>query len=346
MDDFPMLAACRRQPTRVTPVWFMRQAGRYMPEYRALRERYSILEMIQTPELAASVTLMPKRLGVDALILFADILLPLIPMGLGLEFVAGKGPVLHRPIRSAADVERLRPVQPAEDLGYVMETIRLVRESVQDVPLIGFAGAPFTLASYAIEGGGSRHYLNTKRLMYEAPDTWHLLMEKFTDVTLAYLQAQIQAGVQAVQLFDSWVGALSPRDYRTFVQPYVRRIFDGLSSFGVPRIYFGTGTAGMLALIADVGADVVGVDWRVELATAWEQLGNVAIQGNLDPALLFAPRDVLAQQVKHVLAQANGRPGHIFNLGHGILPQTPVDNVKFVVDLVHEETARKGERAQ
>jgi uroporphyrinogen decarboxylase len=341
VGTFPFLAACRRRSTAVTPVWFMRQAGRFLPEYRALRQRYTLLEMIQTPELAAQVTLMPRRLGVDALILFADILLPLIPMGLELNFVPDKGPVLNHPVRTAADIDALRKVQPEEDLSYVLQTVRFVRQAVEDVPLIGFAGAPFTLASYAIEGGGSRHYLNTKRLMAAAPDLWQSLMETFTAVTLDYLRAQVHAGAQAIQLFDSWVGALSPEDYRAYVLPYVRYIFDGLADLGIPRIYFGTGTAGMLSLFRGSGADVVGVDWRIELGHAWEQLGlDLAIQGNLDPVLLMAPSNVLAKRVRHILAQAGGRPGHIFNLGHGVLPQTPVDNVKFVVDLVHDETSR------
>ncbi len=334
------LAACRRENTDVTPVWFMRQAGRYMPEYRALRERYGLLEMMRTPELAAQVTLLPTRLGVDALILFADILLPLEAMGLGLRFVPGRGPILERPVRSCEDVRHLYPVDVHEMLGYVLETIRLVRSEVDGRwPLIGFAGAPFTLASYAIEGGSSRHYLYTKRLMYSDPQAWRALMEVITDVTIAYLRAQVQAGAQAVQLFDSWVGALSPQDYREYVLPYTQRIFNALADLNVPRIHFATGTAGMLSLLREAGGDVISVDWRVELGCAWAQIGyDRAIQGNLDPAILLAPRDVIAQQVRRIIEQANGRPGHIFNLGHGILPQTPVDHVAMVVDLVHEYT--------
>ncbi|NPA90240.1 MAG: uroporphyrinogen decarboxylase [Chloroflexi bacterium] len=336
------ISACWRQLTEVTPVWFMRQAGRYMPEYRALRERYSLLEMIRTPELAAQVTLMPRRLGVDALILFADILLPLVPLGLDLEFVPGRGPVLAHPIRTPQDVRDLRPVTVEEDLGFVLETVRLVRGEVDGrVPLIGFAGAPFTLASYMIEGGSSRHYLRTKRFMYEYPDAWHTLMATLAQVTLDYLRAQVQAGAQAVQLFDSWVGALSPHDYRLYVLPYTRLIMEGLADLGVPRIHFATGTAGMLPLIKQAGGDVISVDWRIDLDRAWEILGDdVAVQGNLDPVALLAPRDVLARQVQTILNQAAGRAGHIFNLGHGVLPETDVGSVEFVVEMVHSARSR------
>lgn len=339
------LAACWRQPTDVTPVWFMRQAGRYLPEYRRLRERYSLLELVGTPELAAQVTLMPLRLGVDAAILFADILLPLVPMGLDLSFVVGEGPVIRNPVRGPADVARLRPVVVEEDLKHVLDTVRLVRAALDGwVPLIGFAGAPYTLASYAVEGGPSRHYLRTKQLMYEQPAVWDDLMGRLAEVTLAYLRAQVAAGAQAVQLFDSWAGSLSPADYREHVLPYSRRVLQGLADLGVPRIHFATGTAGMLPLLRQAGGDVVGVDWRVDLDRAWQVLGeDVAVQGNLDPALLLAPRDVLARRVRQILDQANGRPGHIFNLGHGVLPQTPVGNVQFVVDLVHATTQKAQE---
>ncbi len=347
-NTLPFLSACWRRPTEATPVWFMRQAGRYMPEYRALREKYGLLEMMREPELAAQVTLMPMRLGVDALILFADILLPLVALGFDLRFVPGKGPVLEPPLRSAEDVARLRPVDIEEALGYVMETVRLVRAEIDGrLPLIGFAGAPFTLASYAIEGGSSRHYLRTKRLMYEDPSTWHAFMERLADVTLAYLRTQVRAGAQAVQLFDSWVGALSPADYREYVLPYSRRILQGLADLGVPRIHFGTGTAGMLPLLREAGGDVIGIDWRTDLDRAWMLVGyDVAVQGNLDPTVLFAPREVITQQVHRILRQAGGRPGHIFNLGHGILPETPVDNVQFVVDIVHQESQRLAEEEE
>ncbi len=341
------LAACRRQPVDATPVWFMRQAGRFLPEYRQLRERYAMLELVQTPELAAEVTLLPMRLGVDAAILFADILLPLQAMGMDLAFVSGQGPVLGHPVQDAEDVARLRPVDVETELGYVLETVHTARQMLAGTaPLIGFAGAPFTLASYAIEGGGSRHYLRTKQLMHGRPEIWQALLDRLTDVTLAYLRAQVQAGAQAVQLFDSWAGTLSPADYRQFALPYSRRVLSGLSDLGVPRIHFATGTAGMLPLLREAGGDVISVDWRVDLRRAWDQIGHdVAIQGNLDPALLFVPQNALAQGVRHVLAQADGRPGHIFNLGHGILPETPVGNVQFVVDLVHRESAKaKGEQ--
>lgn len=335
------LAACRREPVDATPVWFMRQAGRYMPEYRALRERYGLLTMMKTPDIAAQVTLLPLRLGVDALILFADILLPLEAMGLGLKFVPGRGPVLERPIQGPQDVARLRPVNVAEDLGFVIETIRLVRAEVDGrVPLIGFAAAPFTLASYAVEGGGSRHYLRTKHLMHAAPATWDALMSHLAQVTVAYLRAQVQAGAQAVQVFDSWVGALSPLDYARHVLPYTRRVFEGLADLGVPCIHFATGTSGMLRLLRQAGGDVIGVDWRVPLDEAWSSIGHDrAIQGNLDPAVLLAPREVIREHVIDILTKAGGRRGHIFNLGHGVLPETPVENVQFVVDLVHELSA-------
>ena len=336
------LAACRREPVDATPVWFMRQAGRFLPAYRQLRERYPMLKLVQTPELAARVTLLPMRLGVDAAILFADILLPLSAMGMDLAFVPDQGPVLNNPIRNAEDVARLRPVTVEANLGYVLETVRTARQMLAGTaPLIGFAGAPFTLASYAIEGGGSRNYLRTKQLMHGRPDVWRALLDRLADVTIAYLRAQVRAGAQAVQLFDSWAGALSPADYRQFALPYSHRVLTGLADLGVPRIHFATGTAGMLPLLREAGGDVIGVDWRVDLDRAWAQVGHdVAIQGNLDPALLFAPPDVLAKGVRRVLAQAGGRPGHIFNLGHGVLPETPVENVRFVVDLVHRESAR------
>jgi len=333
------LRACRGLPVDRTPVWFMRQAGRYMPEYRAIRARHSLLEICAQPELAAEVTLQPVRaLGVDAAILFADILLPLIPMGLRLEFAAGEGPVIHNPIRSAADVAALRPVDVNESLATVFETVRLVRRELDGhTPLIGFAGAPFTLASYLIEGGSSRTFLRTKQLMYREPDTWHALLSKLAEVVSDYLAAQVRAGAQAVQLFDSWAGALSPEDYEAYVLPHSRQVLGALSLTGVPLIHFGTDTASLLPLMARAGGDVIGLDWRVPLDWGWAQIGpRRAVQGNLDPAALFAPRPELDRRVRRVLEQAGGRPGHIFNLGHGILPETPVDNVRAVVDAVHE----------
>jgi len=339
------LRACRRQPVERTPVWFMRQAGRYLPDYRAIRARHTLLEICAQPDLAAEVTLQPVRLlNVDAAILFADILLPLIPMGLQLEFAAGEGPVIHNPVRTAADVAALRPVEPRESLSHVLETVRCVRRELEGrTPLIGFAGAPFTLASYLIEGGSSRHYLKTKQLMYAHPQTWHALMEKLARVVADYLSAQIEAGAQAIQLFDSWVGALSPDDYRTNVLPHSQLILRAVSATGVPAIHFGTDTATLLPLMKEAGGDVIGLDWRTPLDGGWATLGPaVAVQGNLDPAALFAPRPELERRVRLILDQAGGRPGHIFNLGHGILPETPVENVKAVVELVRELSAREG----
>lgn len=337
------LRACRRQPVDCTPVWFMRQAGRYLPEYRRIRERYGLLDICRAPDLAAEVTLQPVRtLGVDAAILFADILLPLIPMGVELHFAAGEGPVIGHPVRSATDVAALRPLEPEADLPFVLETIRLVRRELDGrVPLIGFAGAPFTLASYLIEGGASRDYVPTRRFMWCAPDAWHMLMDRLAEAVTAYLRAQVRAGAQALQLFDSWVGCLSPNDYREYVFPYSRRVLSALAEEGVPVIHFGTGTAGLLEWMRDAGGDVIGVDWRIGLGTAWQRLGTqVAIQGNLDPAALLGPREALEQRVRQVLEEAAGRPGHIFNLGHGILPQTPVEHVKAVVEMVHAFSQR------
>ena len=316
----------------------MRQAGRYMPEYRALRERHSLLDLCHDPALATEVTLQPvSRLGVDAAILFADILLPFEPLGLGLSFAKGEGPQIAHPIRSPEDVGRLRPVAPAADLGYVLEAVRLVRRALPaDVALIGFAGAPFTLASYAIEGGGTRDFARTKRLMYGTPDTWHLLLSRFAELVGCYLRAQAEAGADAVQMFDSWVGCLSPQDYREFVQPHSRRALELARAASVPVIHFATGTAPFLEDFAAAGGDVIGVDWRVELDRAWSRIGHDrGIQGNLDPAALLAPGPALDARVRDILARAGGRPGHIFNLGHGVLPETPVVALQRVVDIVH-----------
>jgi len=331
------LRACHRQPTDTTPVWFMRQAGRYMPEYRVIREKYSLLEICYQPELAAEVTLQPVRaLGVDAAILFADILLPAIPLGVGLEFAKGEGPVLHHPVHTMDDVKKLRPVNPETDLGYVLDAIRILRGELKDVPLIGFCGAPFTVASYIIEGGSSREFLKIKTMMYSDPQTWHALMEKLSVVLTDYLVAQIHAGAQTVQVFDSWVGALSPQDYETFVLPYSQKVLSAAKAEGVPVIHFGTNTTTLLHLMKRAGGDVIGLDWRVPLDDGWSLLGDdVAVQGNLDPAVLFAPLPEIKARVHDILRRANGKPGHIFNLGHGILQHTPVDNVKAVVDMVH-----------
>jgi uroporphyrinogen decarboxylase len=332
------LRACHRLPVDATPVWFMRQAGRYMPEYRAIREKYTLLEIIEHPEMAAEVTLQPVRLlGVDAAILFADILLPIIPMGLELEFARGEGPVIHNPIRTLDDVNRLRPVDPQADLGQVLETIRILRSELGDIPLIGFSGAPFTIASYVIEGGASRDFVRTKTLMYNSSGTWQALMDRLVVVLSTYLAAQVEAGAQAVQLFDSWVGALSPQDYLRYVFPYSQRVLQAAQATEVPVIHFGTGTATLLPAMRQAGGTVIGLDWRIPLDEGWNHLGEgVAIQGNLDPAALFAPLPELRRQVHDVLQRAAGRPGHIFNLGHGILQNTPVENVKAVVEMVHE----------
>ncbi|HSL28857.1 MAG TPA: uroporphyrinogen decarboxylase [Anaerolineales bacterium] len=332
------LRACRREPVDVTPVWFMRQAGRYMAEYRAIREKYSLLEICYQPELAAEVTLQPVRaLGVDAAILFADILLPVIPLGLGLEFAKGEGPVIGKPVRTMDDVATLKPVHAETDLGYVMEAIRILRGELRGIPLIGFCGAPFTVASYMVEGGSSRDFLKTKTLMYSAPEVWHALMEKLSDVLSEYLVSQIRAGAQTVQVFDSWVGALSPQDYESFALPYSQKVLSAATAEEVPVIHFGTNTATLLPLMKRAGGDVIGLDWRVPLDDGWARLGHdVAVQGNLDPALLFAPLPEIKKRVHEILRRADGRPGHIFNLGHGILQHTPVENVKAVVDMVHE----------
>ena len=338
------LKACRREEVDCTPVWFMRQAGRYMAEYRAIRAKHTLLEICQQPELATEVTLQPVRaLGVDAAILFADILLPLMPMGINLEFAKGEGPIIHNPIRSRADVEALRTVEPRESLAHVLEAVRLVRRELDgQVPLIGFAGAPFTLASYIIEGGSSRNFTKTKRLMYDDARAWHSLLSKLGCVITDYLTAQVQAGAQAVQLFDSWVGALSPGDYAEYVLPHSRFVIEQVQRTGVPLIHFGTDTTALLPLMKEAGGDVIGLDWRMPLDWGWNILGDdVAIQGNLDPVALFAPRNVLENKVKVVLEQAANQPGHIFNLGHGILPETPVENVKAVVEMVHEFSKRE-----
>jgi uroporphyrinogen decarboxylase len=334
------LRACRREAVDRTPVWFMRQAGRYMAEYRALRQKHTLLELCRTPELAVEVTLQPIRaLGVDAAILFSDLLLPLEPLGIRFDFVAGDGPVIEKPIRSAAEIDALRIFEPREDLHMVLEAIRLLRRELE-VPLIGFAGAPFTLASYAIEGGHSTTFAATKGLMYREPASWHRLAERLADVVGRYLVAQVEAGAQALQLFDSWVGALDEADYREFVLPHVRRIFEALRGLDVPLIHFGTGTGHLLAVQREAGGSVIGVDWRTPLDEGWRRAGDgVAVQGNLDPTLLLGPRQRVLDRVDDVLRRAAGRAGHIFNLGHGILPGTPVDNVKAVVDHVHEKTA-------
>jgi len=330
------LRACRGEPTDVTPVWFMRQAGRYMAEYRALREKYTLLEICATPELALEVTLQPLRLGFDAAILFADILLPIEPMGAPFEFVKGEGPVVHSPIRSRADIDKLRICDPEESLGHVLEAVRLIRRELDGkTPLIGFAGAPFTVASYLIEGGKSRNYEHCKHLMWAEEALWNELMHKVSEVVRLYLHAQIKAGAQAVQLFDSWIGALSVGDYARYVKPHVSRILQDVMTTGVPVIHFGTSTTHLLPSQCEAGGTVIGVDWRLPLDEAWKIVGDRPIQGNLDPILLCAPPEIACERARDVLKLAGGRPGHIFNLGHGIIPQTPPDTVKAVVDAIH-----------
>lgn len=338
-----LLNACRRVPNDATPVWFMRQAGRYMPEYRALREKYTILEMIHTPELACEVTLQPiKAINVDAAIIFADILPPLVGMGLELDFVKGEGPAIYNPVHSAADVERLRVLPPEETLGFTLDAIKLARRELDSrrLPLIGFSGAPFTLATYAIEGGSSKHLTLTKQMMLNQPDLWHALMTKLSQVAGEYLLAQARAGAQALQLFDSWVGDLSPLDYVQYVLPYSHRTIEIAQQGGVPIIHFGVNTGAMLDLLRAAGGHVIGVDWRIDLLEAFELLGpGVAVQGNLDPVTLLADWEVVQARAQHILDRVQGRLGHIFNLGHGILPNTPVDNVRRLADFVHEYSA-------
>jgi uroporphyrinogen decarboxylase len=342
-DPSRFLSACKCEPVDTTPVWFMRQAGRYMPEYRAIREKYSLIEICQHPEIAAEVTLQPVRaLGVDAAILFADILLPVIPLGLGLEFAKGEGPVIGSPVQTLNDVRAMKPFDAVSDLGFVMDAIRILRGMLDGVPLIGFCGAPFTVASYIIEGGASREFLKTKTMMYSAPEVFRALMERLSVVLGDYLVAQIHAGAQAVQVFDSWVGALSPADYETFVLPYSQKVLKSAEALNVPVIHFGTNTTTLLPLMKRAGGSVLGLDWRVPLDDGWKIIGyDRAVQGNLDPALLFAPLAKIKAHVQDILHRADGRPGHIFNLGHGIHQHTPVDTVKAVVDMVHEYGAMK-----
>jgi uroporphyrinogen decarboxylase len=331
------LRACRRQPVDRTPVWFMRQAGRYMAEYRALREQHSLLDICRRPDLATEVTLQPvRRIDVDAAIIFSDLLLPLEPMGLPFDFVAGEGPQIQHPVSSEQDIDRLRAFEPRESLSHVLEAIRQVQaELAGRLPLIGFAGAPFTLASYAIEGGHSANFAKTKALMYGHPSAWHRLCAKLADIVADYLLAQIEAGVDAVQVFDSWVGTLNADDYEEFALPHTQRILQAVSG-RVPTIHFGTGTATILEALRSAGGDVIGVDWRIRIDDAWDRIGHDrAIQGNLDPTLLLGPPARMFQHVDDILRRVGGRPGHIFNLGHGILPSTPVEQVQMLAQYVH-----------
>ncbi|MGH9906128.1 MAG: uroporphyrinogen decarboxylase [Pyrinomonadaceae bacterium] len=342
MNSSPFMRACRREPVPYTPIWLMRQAGRYMPEYRELRARVRFLELCKTPSLAAEVTVTAaERLGVDAAIIFADILLIVEPMEIELEFVGGAGPTIHNPIRASADVKRLREVDDIGSLDYVFQAIKEARAALPlGLPLIGFCGGPFTLASYIIEGRGSSNYVHTKSLMYSDRGAWDELLSLISRALIKYLNAQVAAGAQAVQLFDSWVGCLAPDDYREYVQPHTRSVIDGITP-GTPVIHFGAGTGSLLELMGEAGGDVIGLDWRVRLDDAWQRIGHDrAVMGNLDPAVLFAGPDQIRTQAKNILDQAGGRPGHIFNLGHGILPETPVENVISLVDAVHELSAK------
>ncbi len=330
--------ACLRQPVDRTPVWFLRQAGRYMPEYQAVRRHYSLLEICKNPELAAEVTITAaEKLDVDAAIIFADLLLPLEGLGVDFTFEAAEGPVIHTPVRAPEDVDRLRTDRAAE-LGYVSEAIRKVAAHFENrLGIIGFCGAPFTLASYMIEGGASRTYIHTKSLMYREPAVWSLLLDKLASVLLEFAAQQVEAGADVIQIFDSWAGALGTADYREFVLPITRHLVNRVQALGVPVIYFGVDTATLLPAIREMGADVVGLDWRVNLDEGWRTLGSAcAIQGNLDPITLFAGEALLHQRVDRIMAQAAGRPGHIFNLGHGIVPGTPVENLQRVVRYVRE----------
>jgi uroporphyrinogen decarboxylase len=338
-----LVRACLRRPVDRTPVWFLRQAGRYMPEYQAVRKHHSLVEICKRPALAAEVTITAaEKLDVDAAIIFADLLLPFECMGLNFEFQAGEGPVIHSPVRTAADVARLRSDR-ASELGYVAEAIQRVTAHFNDrVGVIGFCGAPFTLASYMIEGGGSRNYVHTKTLMYRQPDAWRLLLEKLATVLREFARQQVEAGADVIQIFDSWAGALSVEDYREFVLPVTKSLVREVQSLGVPVIYFGVDTASLLPAMRETGADVLGLDWRTPLGKAWHELDYAcAVQGNLDPITLFAEPELIRRRVRHILDEAAGRAGHIFNLGHGIVPETPVENVQAVVKFVREYGAEK-----
>ena len=339
----PFLRACRREPVDRTPGWFMRQAGRYLPEYRALRGDRDILETCKDAEQVVEITLQPlRRMPLDAAIVFSDIMVPLAAVGVPVRIEPGRGPLVDEPLRSRADIERLRPLEPAADVPEVLEAIRLLRADLE-VPLIGFAGAPFTLASYLVEGGPSRQHERTKAMLFGEPESWDALMSRLVDLVAAHLTAQAEAGTQALQVFDSWVGALHPAAYRRSVAPHMHALFDRLAPLGVPTIHFGVGTGELLADMAEAGGDVIGVDWRTPLDAGWCRVGGPgtrAVQGNLDPAALLVSREAVERETRAVLAAAGGRDGHVFNLGHGVLPSTPVEHLQLVVDLVHEETAR------
>jgi uroporphyrinogen decarboxylase len=341
-DSNPFLRAARRLPVDRTPVWFMRQAGRTLPEYRALREKWTLLEMCADPELCAEVTLQPmRRMPLDAAVMFGDIMLPLVGVGVDLDIVEKVGPVIRTPIRDLAGVRTLRPLDAEHDVRASLEAVRIVRrELAPSRAVVGFAGAPFTLASYLVEGKPTRDFVHTKTLMYGSPDVWHELMDRLAGIAIAFLRANVAAGADALQLFDSWIGALSVTDYVRYVQPHTRRIFAELRDLDVPLVHFGTNTAHLLDEMKDDGAGVIGLDWRVPVDVSWARIGHdLGVQGNLDPAALFAPWSVVEEQALDILQRVGTRPGHVFNLGHGLLPGTPLDHIMRLVDLVHEESA-------
>lgn len=338
-----LLRAARRQPNDYVPVWFMRQAGRYQPEYREIRKKYSLMEITHRPDVCAEVTILPvKQLNADAAILFSDIMTPLAGMGLPVDIVENIGPVFEKPVRSRADIEGIRPLVAEEMVPYVLETIKILNRELE-VPLLGFAGGPFTLASYMVEGKPSKDYKLVKNMMYAEPELWHLLMEKLSTMVATYMVDQINAGCQAVQLFDSWVGNLTKADYEQYVKPHMYKIAEAVKGTGAPMIHFGMHTGHLLESMASIGGDVMGVDWKEEIDKAWERIGpNHGVQGNLDPMLLFAPPEVLEAKVKDILRRTEGRPGHIFNLGHGITPSTPMAALQRVVEIVHSYDHKEG----
>ena len=344
MKNDTILKACRREKTPYTPVWCMRQAGRYMEEYRKIRENYSFIEMCKNPEIACEVTLQPiKKIPLDAAIIFADILLPLEGMGIDFYFGKNEGPVIKNPVRTKHDVDKIKIIEPENDVPYLLKAIKLVKKELNDkIPLIGFSGAPFTLASYMIEGSHSRNYLKTKTMMYNDPRSWHKMMDKLSEIIIRYLSAQIKSGVDLIQLFDSWIGCMSVNDYKKFVLPYSQKIFKAVKKLNVPSIHFGTGTSHLLELMKKAGGDVIGIDWRINLDEAWRKLGkDTPIQGNLDPTVLFAKPAEIKRKVKEVIDYTKKQPGHIFNLGHGIIQGTPVENVILLAKTVHEYSKRK-----
>lgn len=341
-NDHTILKACRKEATEHTPVWLMRQAGRYMPEYRAIRAKNTFLEVSKSPKLCAEVTLQPaKAFAVDAAIIFADIMTPLEGIGIDYDIEPGVGPVIANPIKELAQLDSLRKIKPEEDVDFLLEAIEaVVKELNDDIPVIGFGGAPFTLACYILEGRGARNFDGPRRVMYSQPKLWDGLMSRLADMLIDYMRAQVHAGVQLLQLFDSWVGLLSAATYREKVLPYSQRVLDGVKDLGVPTIHFGTGTGALLEVMAEAGGDVIGLDWRIPLSEGWARVPDRAVQGNLDPVLLLTNPEIIEQHIKAVLDQAGGRPGHIFNLGHGIIRQTPPEHVGFLVDTVHRLSKR------